>query len=1444
MSSSSVACLPSGRSFILQATLPAILLLLLASLASAQQTPVPARITQAIDPANLIVLKGNVHPLAQAQFDRGPAPSSLALNRMLLVLKRSPDQEAALESLLDQQQDKSSPNYHNWLTPQQFGQQFGPADQDVQTIVSWLESQGFRVDRVANGRGIIEFSGTAGQLQNAFHTEIHNYSINGKNYVANSTDPQIPAALAPVIAGVASLNSIRRKPMYRIAGVFSKSKETGRVTPIAAPSAGNGAPNYTYTCGFNYNTNQPIECYGVSPYDFATIYNVLPLWTASTPINGAGETIALVARTNVNPQDMTDFQTLFGLPSNPVNVVLNGPDPGINQSDETESDLDMEWADAVAPGAKIDLVASESTETSDGVDLSALYIVDNDLAPVMSESYGQCELGLGTTGNQFENNLWQQAAAEGITVFVSSGDNGSAGCDFFNGVNYPEPAQYGLQVNGIASTPYNVAVGGTDFNDFSNATVYWNSTNSSTTLASAKGYIPETTWNDTCTNGVLAQVGITGTAEANCNNPTVINNFGLLWTVGGGGGKSACTTASGNLPSNCSGGYAKPAWQSGTGVPADNKRDIPDVSLFASNGFVGNFYMICERDFPGVGGQPCSTNAFIGIGGTSASSPAFAGVMALVDQKTASSHGNANYVLYKLAAKSGNTCSSAANPATTCVFYDTPSGSTIAMPCARGTTNCNTSNGSDTYGVLSGYATGSGYDQATGLGSVNVANLVNDWNTVSNVGSTTTLQVNNGTAVNITHGSPVPVSVTVTPTSPIPTGSVSLLAKQTGSTTDFGTLTLNASGTASGTFSTLPGGTAYTVQAHFPGDANYQASDSNTVTVTVAPEASKTTLGIITFSPTTGQITNTNATNFPYGSPYILRSDVTNSSGTLCFNTTTKTSAYPCPTGTVTMTDNGTALDAGTFPLNSEGNAEDQPIQLTGGTHNLVANYGGDNSYLASSTTDALTVTPAATSTTASFNPPLQTVTIGAQFGINGMTTTQSNGAGPTGGYTVFDGTTQLSGSGSFFTFPASASFNGFAECQESIVVSVSAPSGPHTLTVKYNGDTNYASSTSAAVTVNAVYPDSTTVSANPTNVIYGQSTTITATIHTTNPQSNAALKPGGTISFSGISGTPTITTGPDANGNWMMTATLTASPQQSTFVTANYSGDSNYATSSNSVFVTVTIPDFTVASSSGALTITAGQTGTATITVTPTTSYASTVSLSCNAPFPGATCSFSPSSVSLSNSTAATSTLSVMTTAPSSTSSAFVLPTGVKPAPPVYPVGWWSLAAFLISAALAMLLLPDRRRLLRLSFGLAVLGLLSFAAGCGGGGSGGGGNPTPTTTSISTTSTKLPQNNQVTLTGNVTGSGSATPTGSVAFLSSNCQAGGTIALVSGAAQFQFLSPNIGTCGYSAQYSGDSKNLSSKSGTLNITFTGTIPVSVTGQTSTDTHITQVSVTLQ
>jgi hypothetical protein len=1256
----------------------------------AQTTPTLARITQAVDESQLAILKGNTYPMARAQYDRGPAPASLPMNRMLLVLRRSPEQEAALEQLLDQQQDQSSPNYHQWLTPQQFGQQFGPADQDIQTVTSWLQSHGFQVTRISNGRTVIEFSGTAGQVQEALHTTIHKYATPGANGIeehwANSSDPQIPATLTAVVVGINTLHNFPRKPMHVVTGVFHKNRSTGEVKAVN--------PEFSFTCGTNQSTGQPITCYGLGPYDFATIYNVLPLWNGSPApvIDGTNQTIGIIGETDVDPKDLAAFRNLFGLTANPPIVVLDGPDPGIVPGDETESDLDLQWSAAVAKGATIKFITSATTNTTLGVDLSAQYAVDNNIAPVLSESYGICEAALGTAGNQFYNAVWQQAAAEGITAFVSSGDNGSAGCDNHDAAA-PAPAEFGLQVSGFASTPYNVAVGGTDFNDLSNPAAYWNTTNtSSTTQLSAKSYIPEVPWNDSCTSAALSFFGYSSNPLTNCNDPNLLRLN--VFTLGGSGGKSSCTTGDGQDITSCAGGYAKPSWQTGTGVPSDGKRDIPDVSLFAATGFyTGSFYIVCEADQ--TSGVYCDANPasleFLGVGGTSASSPAFAGIMALVNEKIGSRQGNANYVLYQLAAKSGNSCTSSGTPASTCVFNDVTTG-TNAMPCddtVAKPVNCGSA-GLEGIGILSGYNSTTGYDLTTGLGSVNAANLVNKWSTVTSALKPSATSLSLSPTSQITHGSPVTVQINVAPAPPATgtaTGNVALMATSTidPSVTDFAL----TNGAVSTTTNALPGG-SYNVTAHYPGDGNFAASDSAPVAVTVIPEGSKTAVSFITQNAQGNPLPFSSG---PYGSAVYLRADVTGNSGN------------GVPTGTVTFLDGGKSISGiPALTLNSQGNVlpTNPTLTFTAGTHSITAGYGGDPSFNAStSPAGSITITQAVTTATPP-NVGNGTSVFGSAALVSGTVNAQSCGNLPTGTITFFDGSTQL---GTAQTVQSSTSSSCAVQATASLTTGAYAL-GNNSITYKYSGDTNYAAAVSAAAQVDAQIGTGLTLTSSATTIQQGQSITFTAKV--TPAQSGPAIT--GTVSF--IANSNSLGNVSLTNGQAQLTTTgLTAGNDQ---IVANYSGDTNYSSATFVINQQVTPgPDFSVSFAPATVNISSpGSSATTMLTVNGSKGFSSQVSFSTCAGLPSeSACSFSPTTVATGGST----TLTVSTMAPSS-----LVPVGRKidiggrrPTAGVLRLMLFGFALF------ALGIQSRRRHRWNLAGTALVLALLVVNAACGGGGGG-----------------------------------------------------------------------------------------------------------------------------
>jgi microcompartment protein CcmK/EutM len=998
------------------------------NVSAAQTAAVPARITQAIDETQLVRLHDNVHPLARPEFDQGIVSDATPMNRILLLLQRSPEQQAALSKFMDEQLSKDSPNFHKWLTPQDFGKLYGPADADIQTVADWLTRQGFQGIKVGAGRTAIEFSGNVAQVRNAFHTEIHQFNVYSKSRQANISDPQIPAALTPVVAGILSLHNFPRHSFRHDAGIHTATREVP------------GKPQFTTTSGCGTNHAQP--CYVVGPADFAKIYNI-PL-----ALDGTGQQIAIVADSNINPQDVTDFRTLFGLPNNPPNIIPNGPDPGKN-GDEGEADLDVQIAGMVAPNATINLVVSEDTQTALGTDLSSFYIIDNNIAPAMSLSFGACESGLGTAGNQFFNALWEQAAAQGISVFVSSGDPGSAGCDDFTTAKV---ATGGLAVSGIASTPFNIAVGGTDFDDFSPAamqTSFWATANG-TGKESALGYIHEIPWNDSCA----------ATATSTTLNTVCTTANGI---VGGGGGPSG-------INAGTFAGYPKPAWQSGiipNGIAAgDNHRYIPDVSLFASDGLQSqSFYLVCQADAIKAGSSPsCASSgsfSFLGVGGTSASAPAFAGIMALINQNNGR-QGNANPVLYKIAATAGQSCNSSteALSGSTCAFNDVTKGNN-SVPCVGNSPNCS-SKTANTNGVLvspasattPAWTTTAGYDLATGLGSVNVANLAAQWPLAVGTfkGTTTTLKINGSSAPGtIAHGTPVTAAVTVAVVSPAtgtPSGDFSILpatsTQQGGVGSNIGVLSGSPT-TISGVL--LPGG-SYSVTAHYAGDGTFAPSDSAGVPITVNKENSRLQYGIVTFDLVTGKnITSTNATSFAYGSPYILRFDILNHTTSACTPLAASPVLTGCAfdaTGTVTITDNGSPLDASPFQVNSAGSGEDQPIQLPPGSHALSATYSGDISYnpVTVAVVDNVTVTKAATITTVT--PSVTSVVSGGSVTLTAKVATNSNGAGPTGTVQFNNGSSAL-GTAVMCT-PTAATTTAAAFCTATLTTTLSfmtPPSGP-----------------------------------------------------------------------------------------------------------------------------------------------------------------------------------------------------------------------------------------------------------------------------------------------------------------------------------------------------------------------------------------------------------------
>jgi hypothetical protein len=1299
-----------------------------------------ARITQTIDEKQLVLLRGNVHPLAQTKFDQGAVSDAQPLDRMLLLLQRAPEQEAALRQLLDDQLTLNSPKHHAWLTPQQFGAQFGPADADLQTATNWLTAKGFHGIQVGPGRTAIQFSGTAGQVRDAFHTEIHRYLVNGAEHFANSSDPQIPAALAPVVAGVVSLHNFPKFAHSHTLGNFHRARDGGAIEPLFS------------FAGCGSNSNQP--CNALGPADLAKIYNV------PANLDGTGQTIAVVGQSNINLADAQQYRAIFGLPVNDPVIVLNGPDPGLT-ANESEATLDVQLAGAMAPKATIKLVVSESSQSTAaataGIDLSALYIVDNNIAGIMSESYGACEPGLGTSGNAFYNALWEQAAAQGITVLISTGDNGSAACDDPNSFDF---ASNGLAVNGIASTPFNVAVGGTDFlySATNPSSTYWNVTNSGTPpTESAKSYIPETTWNDSC-----AAAGLSGCTASIINAD---NSSGIDLVAASGGPSSL---------------YSKPAWQAGiTGMPSDNKRDIPDVSLFSSDGTNNSFYIICQKDFTGA--SSCDLNSpfldFSGVGGTSGSVQAFAGIMALINQSQASGsdptprQGNANYIFYKLY-KQNPTKICPSNPAavttTGCIFYDVVTGN-ISVACQGGTANCsNTSTAGSQYGVMANagvpaWTATSGYDLASGLGTVNIANLAAAWGGVGLTASTTTISASpSGT---IAHGANASFTVHAASSGGTPTGQVSLIATPAGAAqTGIGPFSLS-SGTATFTTNMLPGGTAYNVVAHYSGDGTFAQSDSAPVLVTASKESSRTAVTLLTFD-SNNNIVSSNATTAAYGAPYIMRVDVTNASGTSCSTnlsngTIPPINTIPCPTGNVSMTDNGAALNdftnsntgvsSNVGALNSQGFFEDQPIQLPGGNHSIVAAYAGDTSYTSStSAADAISITKAGTGVTMN---PIPNASTNFPISLSATVSTASSGVGPTGTMTFTSGGTTL---GTAPVVGTAAILTPFAPATGTATFAATFTSaGAKSVTASYSGDSNYSpSGPSGAISVNVTSSGTFNITASPITITAGSSGVSTVTVTPTGGFTGSVQ-----VSCAGTGLPPGVSCSPNP-----LTIAVSGTAPVTTALTVMVAGPSTTLSASR---ISRQHPLYAAA-----------------IAIPPTNSDG-------------------------------THLTAHLTT-------------------------WWSLSAVSGLASVVLMLFPGLRprNQLRSAFGLRLLCVLSFTLGCGGGsssGGGGGGNQVASRTTLTVTNAKQPSNNNFAFNVTVTSSG-ASPTGQVQLFDGTTALGLPVSLSNGTALINTGLAAVGTHGVSAHYLGNATTLASASGSINLTVTGATVVPLTSTPSGSVNI--------
>jgi subtilase family serine protease len=1247
------------------------------------RTPKRPLITQTINEENRVTLKGNTRREANPLNDRGQVAEDFAMEHMLLQLKTPPEQEQELRQFVADLQNPKSPAFHQWIGAEEFGQRFGLAQEDLDTITRWLQSHGFAVNVVYSNATVIDFSGTAGQVREAFHTEIHNLEVNGVKHVANMDDPEIPAALAPAVAGIVSLNNFMPHGMHTM------------------------RTNFTFTTGTGTK-------FAVTPSDLATIYNLNPLFGAG--VSGQGQTVAVIEDTNVySTSDWTTFRSIFGLSGYtsgsftqvhpaPASGQNNCTNPALN-GDDGEAILDAEYASAAAPSATIQLNSCEGSFATFGGLIALQNMVNGKTAPpaVISISYGECEAEIGATANAAYSAVYEQAVTEGVSVFVAAGDAGAAGC---NEDQYD--ATYGIGISGFASTPYNVAVGGTDFGDSyagTNAN-YWSLTNSAT-YGSALSYVPEIPWDDSCANSlVVAFVGYSSTYGVN----SFCNAAGYnTTTFAGSGGPSACATgtpASGGLSGGSCVGYPKPSWQAIVGNPNDGVRDIPDVSLFAATGLWGHSYVFCDSD-TGNSGTLCvgSPSGWSAAGGTSFASPIMAGIQALVNQQTGSRQGNPAPTYYSLAAgeygpSGNNTCNSTLGngTASNCVFYDVTQGDNV-VNCS-GTLNCYDPAG--TYGVLStssnsyspAFKAATGWDFATGIGTVNAANLVNNWPTGS-LSPNFTLSAS-PTSATVTQGAAGTSTVTIAPQNGF-TGSVALSASglpsgvtaafSPASATTSSVLTLTASSSAAtGTVTVTITGTsgtltntatlALTVNAAAVQNFTLSAAPSSvtvtqgaagTSTVTIAPQngftgsvalsASGLPSGVTAaFSPTSATtssvLTLTASSAAATGSSTVT---ITGISGALTQTATVSLTVNAAPTPTFTLSASPTTLTlaqggsgAGTtvtltpqngFSGNVTLSASGLPSGVSATFNPAVTTSSSSLTLTASNTaatgTTTVTITGVSGSLTKtasvtltvnpapsfalSASPASVTITQGGAGGASAITITPQNG---------FSGSVGLSASG--LPNGVTASFSpASATTTSTLTLTASSSATTGTSSIMITGVSGGVTQTvTIGLTVNASNAPNFSLTASPTAIAISQGNIGASTTITLVPVNGFA----GSVSVS-LSPLPNGVSSAWSGGGTSAVLTLTASNTATLGTsTVTITGTSGSLVSSVSVTLTVNTAvatDFTLSASPTSVSVTQGSSGGSTVTVSPLNGFSGNVNLSATGLPAGVTASFTPTTTS-----------------------------------------------------------------------------------------------------------------------------------------------------------------------------------------------------------------------
>jgi pseudomonalisin len=904
-------------------------------------------------------LHGQIPAWAARINDKGATPDETPL-RLTFVLSRSAELQASFTQLLADQQNPNSPNYHQWLTPQQVGEQYGPTQHDVDAFTAWLGSQGLTVLQTAPSRMFVDIVAPTSTVARALATSFHNYDDAGESRLSASTDPTIPAAFASVVSSITGLADLAIFPMHHsetvsmasLSAVWSKADATGP------------RPQFTNSTGPHYLT----------PGDFATIFDLKPVYSAG--YTGTGQKIAIIGRSRVVASDVAAFEAKTGLVTNVVNTIIppTGVDPGVTlNADEGEAILDVQRVIGTAPGAQVDLVVSGSAGGFNGIYVAAQYEVQTLLDPVMNISFGACEAYAGPSQVALWDALFSQAASEGISVFVSAADSGAATCNTQFGA--PQPNQF-RSINYICASSYATCVGGTELIEGTNAAPYWATTNGADG-ASALSYIPEGAWNEP--------------SNATTGVPTVA-------ATGGG--------ASIFVP--------KPSWQTGTGVPSDGARDVPDVSFPAAR---HDAYVICYAS----SGGDCGNGFFSIFYGTSAAAPAMAGVTALLNQKMGGPQGNMNPLLYRLATNSPS------------VFHDATPATSGASCVLSLPSTCNNSTPM-TLSLLpgvAGYALTTGYDQATGWGSLDVSNLINAAATPRSTLAATALTVR-GSATLISNTQTAVFTATLTSSiAGTPGGTVQFYTNLTA----LGAPVAVTAGKAVTTAMPFPAAGSYFMTAVYSGDELYAA--------TTAPGVSLTVTGLAAITRVTVA-----STAIPVGTSGTFTATVSPATGT------------GVPTGSIRFLASGITSD--TFvaiaPL-VNGVATTPPINFfIVGSYNLIAEYVGDTAYSPSNSV----VLPIAVQKLVSTS---QLSTVVESIGAGGSKFFTTSISGPATTLSGPTGTVQLYANGVAIGAPSTVIAQTFSPSKGSNLVGFAAP-GTYTVTAVYSGDAYWLPSTAAGISL------------------------------------------------------------------------------------------------------------------------------------------------------------------------------------------------------------------------------------------------------------------------------------------------------------------------------------------------------------------------------------------